>query len=237
MRKSSYGPVGFDEMVMSMIQTGPAISDVMGERDLLGDDEYEGGREGREISVSCRTGAEAYMRSLDAGDWAWPLGLAGATSGTNSDPDPCVSMASTDSDGQHFTAPSSIPVDTAKTGATQLLLIYIDWQLASAPGTAILNTTGNVNFTTGFHYIVGHKPPFQLGYRPFYRFSLPLSGSPKLPCHESAMPQLGIPSPVISNTPTHRSPARCHSSTASTLKVGHEGGASTSSFPRSSPRY
>jgi hypothetical protein len=56
MRRSSYGTVEFDEKVMRMIQTGPAISDVMGERDLLGDDEYQ-----REISVSSRTGAEAYL--------------------------------------------------------------------------------------------------------------------------------------------------------------------------------
>ena len=36
MRRSSCGTVEFDEMVMSMIQTGPAISDVMVERNLLG---------------------------------------------------------------------------------------------------------------------------------------------------------------------------------------------------------
>ena len=66
MRRSSYGTVEFDEMVMSMIQTVPAISDVMDERDLLGDNEYEGGGEGKvvELGLTC-------VWSLDAGDWFW----------------------------------------------------------------------------------------------------------------------------------------------------------------------
>ena len=43
MRRSSYGTVGFYETVTSVVHTGPAISDVIGERDLddrdyLGDD-------------------------------------------------------------------------------------------------------------------------------------------------------------------------------------------------------
>jgi len=42
MRRSSNDTVEFDEMVASVIPTGPTISDIIGERDLddwLGDDE------------------------------------------------------------------------------------------------------------------------------------------------------------------------------------------------------
>lgn len=61
MRRSSYGTVGFYETVTSVVHTGPAISDVIGERDLedyLGEEGCnqapEGGGEGRKISVSSR---------------------------------------------------------------------------------------------------------------------------------------------------------------------------------------
>ena len=55
MRRSSYGTVEFDKMVMSMIETGPAMSDVMVERNVLGDNEYEGGGEGKvlELGLTC----------------------------------------------------------------------------------------------------------------------------------------------------------------------------------------
>jgi hypothetical protein len=61
MRRSSYGTVGFYETVTSVVHTGPAMSDVIGERyldDYLGDDGCNqapgGGGEGRKTSVSSR---------------------------------------------------------------------------------------------------------------------------------------------------------------------------------------